>query len=167
MESTDARQEPVELRTRLVAAHEERYIPVIREMFQEYADWLAIDLWFQNFEQELASLPGAYGPPRGRLYLALAGGHPAGCVGLREYDEERAELKRLWVRDSFKGNGIGRLLVRRIVEDAREIGYHHILLDTLPKMEEALRLYESFGFRETWPYTNNPQPGVLFLSLEL
>lgn len=142
-------------------------VETARFLFREYQEWLKIDLCFQGFERELLSLPGAYSPPNGRLFLAYSGDEVAGCVGLRPFDEERGEVKRLWVRDAFKGQGLGRILLERVIEDARAIGYHHLLLDTLPKMEAALRLYESLGFRETWPYTHNPEPGVLFLSREL
>lgn len=137
-------------------------------LFREYQDWLKVDLCFQGFEQELAGLPGKYAPPQGRLLLAYAAsGEVAGCVGLRPFDKERGELKRLWVRDAYKGRGLGRLLLEAALQEARAIGYRHVLLDTLPKMETALRLYKSFGFRETWPYTHNPEPGVMFLSKEL
>lgn len=142
-------------------------LETVRFLFREYQEWLKIDLCFQGFEQELLSLPGAYSPPRGRLFLAYSEGKVAGCVGLRPFDEERGEVKRLWVRDAFKGQGLGRILLNRVIEDASAIGYRQLLLDTLPKMEAALRLYESLGFRETWPYTHNPEPGVLFLSKEL
>ncbi|MDZ7639070.1 MAG: GNAT family N-acetyltransferase [Bryobacterales bacterium] len=143
-------------------------VGVVRDLFREYQKWLMVDLCFQGFEKELAALPGAYAPPNGRLLLAYDdSGAVAGCVGLRPFDKERGEVKRLWVRDPFKGQGLGRVLLNRLMDEARTIGYQHLLLDTLPRMEAALRLYESCGFRETWPYTHNPEPGVLFLSKEL
>lgn len=152
---------------RIVEATAEEQIETARTLFREYQEWLKIDLCFQGFEQELATLPGAYAPPLGRLFLAYLGDEIAGCIGLRPLDRQRGEVKRLFVRNAFQGQGFGRILLVRVINEAREIGYHHLLLDTLPKMEAALRLYESLGFRETWPYTHNPEPGVLFLSLEL
>lgn len=150
------------------ATSTQQHLEHARMLFREYQEWLKVDLCFQGFEQELASLPGRYAPPQGRLLLAYAGtGDVAGCVGLRPLDRERGEIKRLWVRDAYKGLGLGRRLLEAAIQEARAIGYHHVLLDTLPKMEAALRLYESMGFRETWPYTHNPEPGVMFLSKEL
>jgi ribosomal protein S18 acetylase RimI-like enzyme len=146
----------------------EQHLEHARLLFREYQEWLKVDLCFQGFEQEMASLPGRYAPPQGRLLLAYsASGDVAGCVGLRPLDRERGEIKRLWVRDAYKGLGLGRTLLEAAIQEARAIGYHHVLLDTLPKMEAALHLYESMGFRETWPYTHNPEPGVMFLSKEL
>lgn len=135
----------------------------IRAMLREYAAWLEVDLCFQNFEQELAGLPGDYSPPRGRLLIAEG----AGCVALRAIDHEICEMKRLYLRPQHRGSGLGRRLVQAIVDEARGIGYRRMRLDTMPKMASAQRLYASFGFQEIAPYRYNPEPGARFLELEL
>ena len=142
-------------------------VAVCRELFEEYQRSLGVSLCFQGFERELASLPGDYAPPRGRLYLALCGGKPAGCVALRPLFHRDAEMKRLYVRPAHRGSGLGRILARRIIEDARAIGYEVLKLDTLPQMKAAQRLYEDLGFRDTAPYNDNPVSGVRFLALDL
>jgi len=126
-----------------------------------------VSLCFQGFDQELASLPGVYAPPRGRLYLAFAAGGPAGCAALRPLFHRDAEMKRLYVRPAHRGSGLGRLLANRIIEDARSLGYDTLKLDTLPRMKAAQRMYEKFGFRDTAPYNDNPVAGVRFMALEL
>jgi putative acetyltransferase len=135
----------------------------IRAMLREYAAWLEVDLCFQNFEQELARLPGDYAPPRGRLLFA--GG--AGCIALRCIDEEICEMKRLYVRTEYRGSGLGRRLVLAIIEEARVIGYRKMRLDTMPKMDGAQKLYASLGFRDIAAYRYNPEPGARFLELAL
>jgi len=135
----------------------------IRLMLREYAAWLEVDLCFQNFEQELAGLPGEYAPPRGRLLIAEG----AGCVALRAIDEETCEMKRLYVRPEHRGSGLGRRLIAAIIEEARGIGYARMRLDTMPKMDNAQRLYASFGFRDIDAYRYNPEPGARFLELML
>jgi GNAT superfamily N-acetyltransferase len=135
----------------------------IRAMLREYAAWLEIDLFFQNFEQELAGLPGDYVPPRGRLLIAEG----AGCVALRPIDDETCEMKRLYVRADHRGSGLGRRLVLAIIEEARGIGYRRMRLDTMPKMDSAQKLYASLGFRDIAAYRYNPEPGARFLELDL
>jgi putative acetyltransferase len=135
----------------------------IRLMLREYAAWLEVDLCFQNFEQELAALPGDYVPPRGRLLLAEG----AGCVALRSIDDETCEMKRLYVRPEHRGSGLGRQLVLAIISEARGIGYRRMRLDTMPKMDRAQGLYAALGFREIAAYRYNPEPGARFLELEL
>jgi GNAT superfamily N-acetyltransferase len=135
----------------------------IRAMLREYAVWLEVDLCFQNFEAELAGLPGDYSPPRGRLLIAEG----AGCVALRAIDEEICEMKRLYLRPRHRGAGLGRRLVQAIIDEARGIGYRRMRLDTMPKMASAQRLYASFGFQEITPYRYNPEPGARFLELDL
>jgi putative acetyltransferase len=135
----------------------------IRTMLREYAAWLEVDLCFQNFEQELAELPGEYAPPRGRLLMAEG----AGCVALRAIDQETCEMKRLYVRPGHRGSGLGRQLIAAIIEEARRIGYLRMKLDTMPKMDSAQRLYASFGFRDIEAYRYNPEPGARFLELVL
>jgi GNAT superfamily N-acetyltransferase len=135
----------------------------IRALLREYAAWLEVDLCFQNFEQELAGLPGDYAPPRGRLLIAEG----AGCVALRAIDSEVCEMKRLYLRPEHRGSGLGRRLVQAIIDEARSVGYRRMRLDTMPKMDSAQRLYASLGFREIAAYRYNPEPGARFLELAL
>lgn len=139
-----------------------------RSLFLEYATWLQIDLCFQGFSEELANLPGAYAPPRGRLLLAEVDGATAGCVGLRPLSVEPSgtacELKRMWVRPEFRGRHVGRVLVEEALAAARAIGYRQIKLDTLPAiMPAAVALYRDLGFAECAPYYHNPIPGSLYM----
>lgn len=142
----------------------------IRQLLREYEAWLGTDLCFQNFESELAGLPGSYAPPSGRLLIAMedsAGGNrSAGCVALRPCDQSICEMKRLFVRADFRGSGLGRRLTLAIVDEARAIGYRKMRLDTLPQQREAHRLYASLGFREIEPYRENPILGSKFLELD-
>ncbi len=138
-----------------------------RRLFSEYQQELGLDLSFQGFDDELQSLPGAYGGTRGRLLLAVLGGEAIGCVGIRELDQHTAELKRLYVRPSARGAGVGRHLIEHILATASELRFERLRLDTLPSMVAARRLYESFGFREIEPYTANPVRGASFLELAL
>ena len=135
----------------------------IRVMLREYAAWLEVDLCFQNFEEELAGLPGDYAPPRGRLLFAEG----AGCIALRPIEQEICEMKRLYVVPEYRGSGLGRRLALAIIEEARGIGYRSMRLDTMPKMDGAQRLYASLGFRDIAPYRYNPEPGARFLELTL
>jgi putative acetyltransferase len=151
----------------LVPAADPALIEACRELFIEYQRGLGVSLCFQGFDEELASLPGIYAPPLGRLYLALAAGRPAGCVALRPLFHRDAEMKRLYVRPAHRGSGLGRLLANRIIEDARSLGYDTLKLDTLPRMKAAQRMYERLGFRDTAPYNDNPVAGVRFMALEL
>jgi putative acetyltransferase len=152
---------------RLAAGAED--IVEIRQLLREYEAWLGTDLCFQDFENELAGLPGSYGPPSGRLLIATAasGNNSAGCVALRPFDESTCEMKRLFVRADFRGTGLGRRLALAIIDEARAIGYRKMRLDTLPQQREAHQLYASLGFRETQPYRPNPIAGSLFLELDL
>ena len=138
-------------------------LPEIRTMLREYAAWLEVDLCFQNFEQELAALPGEYAPPRGRLLISPA----AGCVALRPLEQDVCEMKRLFVRPEHRGSGLGRLLVQAIIAEARAIGYRRMRLDTMPKMDRAQGLYATLGFHEIEAYRYNPEPGTRFLELDL
>jgi len=139
----------------------------VRALFEDYQRSLDIDLEFQDFSSELSRLPGAYAPPRGRLYLAMMTREAAGCVGLRPLSDAQCEIKRLYVRPTFRRRGIGRLLARRVIGDARALGYTKIVLDTLANMTEAHALYAELGFTETAPYTPNPFDGARFLGLDL
>ena len=139
-----------------------------RALFEEYAAWLGINLCFQNFDKELASLPGDYAPPDGRLMFAFEGDQLAGCVALRKIGEGICEMKRLFVRPEFRGRGLGRQLTEGIIKEARRIGYQRMRLDTLPpKMSIAVGVYRSLGFKEIGPYYNNPVEGATFMELEL
>jgi putative acetyltransferase len=151
-----------------VQAESGEQVEVARELFKEYAAALGINLCFQNFEQELAGLPGAYAPPGGRLLLASHEGEVAGCVGLRRIGAETCEMKRLYLRPSFRGCGMGRSLALKIIEEARSLGFRRMCLDTLPsRMGEAIQMYRSLGFREIEPYYHNPVEGALFMELSL
>jgi GNAT superfamily N-acetyltransferase len=139
-----------------------------RRLFRAYADWLAVDLGFQDFERELATLPGAYAPPRGRLLLARVGGETAGCVALRPLAPDICEMKRLWVEPGFAGAGLGRDLALAIIQAARDVGYRRMRLDTMPaRMPAAQHLYATLGFKEIPPYYDNPLDGVVMLELTL
>jgi carbonic anhydrase len=139
-----------------------------RDLFLEYQAWLDVDLCFQGFEAELASLPGGYAPPLGGLWFAQVDGETAGVVGLRPLETDGvAEMKRLWVRPDYRGLGLGRRLAETTVTAARSAGYRSLCLDTLPMMARAHRLYASLGFREAAPYYHNPLDGVVYLELDL
>lgn len=143
----------------------------VRSLFSEYAQSLGVDLCFQSFEAELATLPGDYGAPRGALLLAEVNGEPAGCCGLRPLDSvdypNACEMKRLFVRPSFRGMGMGRRLTESALEIAAMLGYDCILLDTLDDMESARALYAELGFEEVPPYYYNPIPGAHYLMATL
>jgi len=142
-------------------------IAVARGLFEEYAAWIAIDLSFQNFAEELRRLPGEYAPPGGALFLAWTDARPAGCVAVRRIDDHDCEMKRLYVRDPFRGLSAGERLAREAIEWARAAGYRRMLLDTLPAMRAAHRLYERLGFLEVPAYRFNPLPGARFMALGL
>ena len=139
----------------------------VRLLFREYAKSLNVDLSFQNFEREVEDLPGGYAPPTGALFLCRTSVGVAGCVAVRRWAEHVAEMKRLFVRESFRGHGCGRLLAERAVAWARAAGYRTICLDTLASMVEARALYERLGFGQTTPYRFNPLPGATYMSLDL
>jgi len=154
---------------RLLQATTPDEIDLARELFLEYGTWLEFDLCFQNFEQELAELPGKYEPPSGRLFLAYAGDDQlAGCIALRKLDTDCGEMKRLFIRPAFRQQGLGRVLIERLIDEAKRIGYKRMRLDTLPgKMDSAIRLYERFGFRDVAPYYDSPVQGTRYLELQL
>lgn len=138
-----------------------------RQLFSEYAASLPFDLSFQDFDHELASLPGAYAPPPGALLLATEGSEPAGCIALRALAPDVCEMKRLFVRPSHRGTGLGRKLVHAILREGRARGYARMRLDTVPGMEAAIALYRACGFHEIPPYRANPIQGALFLEVDL
>jgi GNAT superfamily N-acetyltransferase len=149
-------------------ANSQQHIEQARTLFEEYAAGLGISLCFQNFDQELNSLPGKYAPPDGRLLLAVEDDELAGCIALRKLSLGVCEMKRLFVRPAFRSHGLGRVLVEAIIDEARKLGYTHMRLDTLPGlMDKAIALYRSFGFIEIGPYCENPVEGAKFMELEL
>ena len=146
----------------------------VGQLFQEYTDMLIAGdpgfrqyLDIQHYEDELQHLEHKYGPPEGRLYLAYCDGRLAGCIGLRKLDGERCEMKRLYTRPAFRGKGIGRLLVQRILHDARQIGYRYMLLDTLPFLETAIQMYRRLGFYEIPSYNDSPMDTSIYMKLDL
>ncbi|MHC4639956.1 MAG: GNAT family N-acetyltransferase [Planctomycetota bacterium] len=152
---------------KITKVQREEELKEIRNLFTEYADSLGFDLCFQNFEQELANLPGDYAPPAGCLLLAKYKDQTAGCIGLRRLSDEVCEMKRLYVKPEFRGMKIGRRLAEAIIEKARNIGYARMRLDTVPSMEAARALYLSLGFEEISPYRHNPIEGTVFMELKL
>jgi putative acetyltransferase len=151
----------------IIQAETSEQIEETRRIFREYEAWLDLDLCFQGFAEELANLPGKYQPPEGRLLLAIADGKVAGCVALRKLEAGVCEMKRLFVRDEFRGRKIGGGLIEKLIAEAKEIGYEKMRLDTFPpKMGKAVSLYESYGFREIAPYYHNPHGETLFMELE-
>ena len=139
----------------------------VRAMLQEYQAWVGVDLCFQNFAEELAALPGDYAPPDGALFVARGETGLVGMIALRRRDADRGEMKRLFVRDSARGTGLGRRLAERVIVEARARGYREICLDTLPVMQDAQRLYTRLGFRDVEAYYPSPVVGTRFMSLAL
>jgi putative acetyltransferase len=152
---------------RIIEVQAGKLLAAVRELFTEYARDLKIDLCFQNFDRELAELPGQYAPPRGRLWLALVEGAAAGCVALRPNSDEICEMKRLYVRPAFRRSGTGRALAHTAVGAAKQLGYHSMRLDTLSAMTEAIALYQSLGFHRIVPYYDNPCEEAAFMELKL
>jgi len=132
----------------------------VKWRFKEYLD-------IQNYDAELSHLEGKYGLPDGRLYLLYCDDKLAGSIGLRKLDHENCEMKRLYVRPEFRGCGLGSLLVRKLLDDAREIGYHCMLLDTLPFLETAIKMYRSMGFYEIDCYNDSPLDTTIYMKIDL
>lgn len=157
--------------TELMVADSRFWLDAVREILQEYAETLGIDLCFQNFEAELAGLPGDYAEPDGLLLLALVDGEVAGCGAFRRLTDvdypNACEMKRLYVRKPFRRFGLGRQMAEALLDHAREAGYSTMLLDTLDDMEAARELYTSLGFSEVPPYYYNPIPGAHYLKADL
>ena len=151
----------------LVTATTNPMIAHVRALFVEYQQSLGIDLSFQAFDEELDTLPGNYKPPEGRIYVALFDGKLAGCIALRRFAGIQCEMKRLFVRPEFRGHDIGMLLAHKVISEAGSIGYEEMLLDTLPTMTAAQKLYASLGFIECLPYRHNPIEGTKYMKLIL
>jgi predicted N-acetyltransferase YhbS len=142
-------------------------INTARRIFKEYEKYIGVDLKFQNFKKELENLKSEYSPPKGCILLAFFDGDIVGCVALREFKSQICEMKRLYVKNEFRGKGIGKTLVELVIQKAKEVGYSHMRLDTLSFMKEAIALYYRFGFKEIKPYRYNPIPGAQFFELNL
>ena len=152
----------------ILQAETAEQIEETRKLFREYEKWLGLDLCFQGFEEELKTLPAKYAIPDGRLFLALVNGKTAGCVALRKLEQSVCEMKRLFVKSEFRGLGLGKILIEKLIDEARFIGYEKMRLDTLPdQMAKAVKLYKSHGFVEIPPYYENPYKETLFLELNL
>ena len=153
---------------KLIQVKSDEDVQHARRLFEEYAAWLGFSLCFQNFDKELAELPGDYAPPNGCLFLAVENDQVAGCVALRKIGEGTGEMKRLYVRPAFRGKGLGRTLTERIIEAARDMGYLRLRLDTLPgRMDQAIAIYRSLGFKDIERYYNNPYEAAAFMELLL
>ena len=157
-------REPIDLLQATLPEHIEQ----ARQLFVEYGSSLGFSLCFQSFDEELKDLPGAYGPPSGRLLLARYTDHAAGCVALRKLEAGICEMKRLYLRPQFRGKGLGRALADHIIAEAHQIGYQRMRLDTVePVMKDAVAMYRRIGFREIAPYCKNPIAGALYMELQL
>ncbi|MCB1810781.1 MAG: GNAT family N-acetyltransferase, partial [Candidatus Competibacteraceae bacterium] len=151
---------------RLTAA-DQAELEQVRQFFRNYAASIGVDLSFQNFAEEMADLPGGYAEPHGRLYLATQDGKPVGCVGVRQLSTGVAEMKRLYVTPDARRMGTGRQLALTAIQAAQELGYQRLVLDTLPSMRLALKLYRQLGFQEIPAYYPSPVEGMVFLALDL
>ncbi|MBK7414612.1 MAG: carbonate dehydratase [Dechloromonas sp.] len=154
---------------RTLSTDDTQAIDQVRQYFRNYAAWLGVDLSYQNFDQEMASLPGAYTAPEGRLFFAEIEGRPAGCVGVRPLPESEGvcEMKRLYVDPEERGHGVGNALALAAIKAAKEIGYRKLIIDTLPSMRMAVKLYRELGFTEAPAYYKTPVEGTMFLALDL
>lgn len=153
---------------KILQAETPEQIEETRKLFREYEAWLGLNICFQNFEEEVASLPGKYAAPEGRLFLAFSDERCAGCIALRKLEDGVCEMKRLFVRRDFRGQKIGITLIEKLIDEAQKIGYRKMRLDTYPpKMAKAVKLYESHGFYEIPPYYHNPYGETLFMEKDL
>ncbi len=160
------------MNTEIIPAY--RHKEEIRALFSEYTSMLTANdpsmqgyLAIQNYEEELSHLEEKYGPPSGRLYLACCGKEAAGCIGLKKIDDQNCEMKRFYVRPQFRGRKLGVQLMQKIIMDAREIGYSHMLLDTLPFLEDAIRMYKKSGFYTIDRYNDSPVSTSIYMRLDL
>jgi GNAT superfamily N-acetyltransferase len=151
----------------IVPAASAKDLANVRILFNEYSGLVAEALCFQNFGREIEALPGEYAPPGGILLIARDRAAAAGCVALRRIDAGTGEMKRMYVREAFRGTGLGRRLALAVIDEARQRGYKRVVLDTLPKLSSAIALYRSLGFRETAPYLASPTPGAICFELRV
>lgn len=152
----------------IIQAVTDQQIAEAKAIFREYETWLGMSLCFQGFKEELAGLPGKYAPPNGRLYLAYSGDEVIGCIAMREIEPGICEMKRLYLREAARGNGVGNQLIELVIRDAKSMGYEKMRLDTYPpKMGKAVDLYRSHGFCEIPSYYDNPNEDVLFMEKSL
>jgi ribosomal protein S18 acetylase RimI-like enzyme len=151
----------------IVCVEDAGQLDALRALLREYAASLDFDLSFQDFERELADLPGEYAPPTGGLFLALVDDRPVGCVALRRLDRETCEMKRLYVRPTARGLRVGRGLAEAVIDEARRLGYARVRLDTVPGMDRALALYRALGFYEIGAYRFNPIAGAKYMERHL
>jgi len=152
----------------ILPANNAELLTEVQRLFLEYEKWLNVDLCFQGFEEEVNSLPGKYSPPDGRLYIAKDNSSYIGCIALRKIEDGICEMKRLYLTEAARGKGIGYKMIELIIQDAKDIGYKVMRLDTIKeKMPKAVSLYELYGFKETKPYYHNPNPHTLFMELDL
>ena len=148
-------------------ANNQEILPEVKKLFLEYAESLPIDLDFQDFEDKLKKLPGKYVPPTGAIILAVVDNTAVGVVALRKIEDNICELKRLFVKESYQGLGIGKKLAEKIIADAKNRGYNYMRLDTLSSLKKALDLYRSLGFYEINAYIYNPMDNAIYMELEL
>jgi putative acetyltransferase len=151
----------------IVKANTETLVENAKELIREYAQSLEFDLGFQDFDKEMENFPGQYAPPRGCLYVALDANQPIGCVALRNLGQGVCEMKRLYVKPSLRGQKVGKLLAEIVIKAARDMGYDHLRLDTIPSMKQANMLYNALGFKQIAPYRFNPIEGATFFELNL
>jgi ribosomal protein S18 acetylase RimI-like enzyme len=152
---------------RYLKAESGEHLEITKKLFMEYARSLEFSLGFQDFEEEIAGMPGHYGPPDGCILLVYVGDEAAGCVALRKLEKGICEMKRLYVRPEYRGQGIGKALSEKVIEEAMRIGYHKMRLDTLASMKEAISIYRRQGFREIKPYRYNPFEYAVFLEKDI
>lgn len=152
---------------KLIFVETKEYLSIIRELFLEYAKSLGFSLCFQDFDKELAALPGEYAPRAGRLILEFDESLPCGCVALHKLEDGICEMKRLYIKPEIRRKGLGKLLVNAVIDEAMKIGYKKMRLDTVPKMKEAIDIYRKIGFKEITPYRKNPIEGALYMEIDL
>lgn len=148
-------------------AESDEHLEIAKGLFMEYARSLEFNLGFQDFEEEIAYMPGHYGPPDGCILLAFYDNNPAGCAALRKLEQGICEMKRLYVRPEFRGLGIGKMLSQMIIDEASRIGYDKMRLDTLASMKEAISIYRKLGFHNVQPYRYNPFQDAVFLEKDI
>ncbi len=152
---------------KIIEAQSQEEINIAKKLFQEYASSIDFNLCFQNFDEELKEIQTMYSPPYGCLLLAYLDNKPIGCVAFRKLEDDKCEMKRMYVKPQYRNKGVGRTLAEKIIEKAKSAGYKKMRLDTASTMKEALSLYRSLGFKEIQPYIHNPIKGTIFLELNL